>query len=241
MGRRVFEGSSVAVVVPAFREERLIRRTLEAIPEWVDSIIVVDDASDDATSSVVAGMPSSRLHLITLATNAGVGAAIVTGYHEAMALGAELLVVMAGDAQMDPADLPALLLPITQGDADYVKGNRFLHRDARQMPWTRRLAGRCLAALTRAASGLAIDDSQCGYTALSARAAANLPLRDLWPRYGYPNDLLLLLAAGGFAVREVAVRPIYADEISGVRPWHALTVSRVVLSRWRKLRRAKAA
>jgi hypothetical protein len=102
------------------------------------------------------------------------------------------------------------------------------------MPLPRRLAGKALSALTRRATGLDIDDSQCGFTALSSRAAAALPLSDLWPRYGYPNDLLGLLSAEGFSVADVPVRPIYAGERSGVRPWHVLTVAFVVARRFVK-------
>jgi hypothetical protein len=140
-------------------------------------------------------------------------------------------VVMAGDDQMDPADLEALLAPVVAGRADYVKGNRFAHRERRQMPLGRRIAGHGLSFMTRFLTGLEIDDAQCGYTALSASAARRLPLDELWPRYGYPNDLLGMLAARGLCVAEVPVRPVYADERSGVRPWHALLALGVMLRR----------
>src|SRR5205814_9742656 len=104
----------------------------------------------------------------------------------------------------------------------------FVHAERRRMPLPRRVAGCALATLTRGATGLSIDDSQCGYTALAAHAARALPLDDLWPRYGYPNDLLGLLAAGGFSVIEVPVRPVYAGVRSGIRPWHAAVVAFVV-------------
>jgi hypothetical protein len=146
---------------------------------------------------------------------------------------------MAGDGQMDPADLASVLVPVLRGAADYVKGNRFLHAERNRMPFGRRLAGKVLAGLTRRATGLAIDDSQCGYTAISAQALRSLPLDELWPRYGYPNDLLGLLAAAGLRVAEVAVRPIYADEASGIRPWHALVVSGLVARRFLKTRAAR--
>jgi hypothetical protein len=139
---------------------------------------------------------------------------------------------MAGDGQMDPADLPTLLEPLASGKADYVKGNRFRHPERRRMPRLRRWAGKALAAATRSATGLTIDDSQCGYTAMSARAARSVPLDELWPRYGYPNDLLGMLAAEGLRVAEVPVRPVYAGEASGVRPWHAFVVLYVIARRW---------
>lgn len=230
----MFEGHPVAVVIPAFREERLIRKTLLSVPDFVDTIVVVDDASDDATLEAAQSSGDPRLSCVRHSVNRGVGASIVTGYEKAIELGASLIAVMAGDAQMDGADLPGLLAPLAAGRADYVKGNRFKHENARAMPWHRRLAGRGLALLTRAATGLAINDSQCGYTAITAQAARALPLRELWPRYGYPNDLLGLLAERAMRVVEVPVRPIYGDEQSGVRPWHAISVACVILRRWRK-------
>jgi hypothetical protein len=139
---------------------------------------------------------------------------------------------MAGDDQMHPDDLSALLEPVVNGRADYVKGNRFRHARKGDMPLARRSAGRALAWLTRIATGLDVDDTQCGYTALGASAARQLPLSELWPRYGYPNDLLGLLAQHRLRVVEVPVRPVYADERSGVRPWHALSVARVILRRY---------
>lgn len=221
----------IAVIVPAYQEERLIAETLRGIPAFVDHIVVVDDASVDATGEIVQRAGDPRVHYVRHERNRGVGAALVSGYTKALDLGADVLAVMAGDNQMDPADLPRILEPVCSGRADYVKGNRFRHPEARRMPWARRLAGSWLARWTRLASGLVIDDSQCGYTALAATAARRIPLVDLWPRYGYPNDLLLLLARAGLVVEEVPVRPVYGPERSGVRPWHALVVAGVVARR----------
>ena len=109
------------------------------------------------------------------------------------------------------------------------------------MPVLRRVAGRMLALATRLATGLSVNDCQCGYTAISRSALLQLPLSDLWPRFGYPNDLLCMLAARGLSVLEVPVRPVYADEQSGVRFWHALTILLLIArrtARERSLRRA---
>jgi glycosyltransferase involved in cell wall biosynthesis len=231
----MLEGASVAVVVPAYCEQRLIERTLRAIPSFVDAIFPVDDASPDATWTAIErafALDRARIEPLRHATNQGVGAAIVTGYRAALRRGADVIAVMAGDAQMDPADLASIVLPLADGSADYVKGNRFQHAERRRMPLARRLGGALLSALTRATTGLSVGDTQCGYTAISARAARTLPLDRLWPRYGYPNDLLGMLAAHGFVVAEVPVRPIYADELSGVRAWHLVTVGGVILRRW---------
>lgn len=227
---------SIAVIVPAYREERLVVRTLQTIPAWVDHVLVVDDASPDRTFERVREFADSRVTPLKHGTNRGVGAAIATGYQRALELGVDVMAVMAGDNQMDPDDLEGVVLPIVEGRADYVKGNRFAHPNRRDMPSGRRWAGRALAAATRAATGLDVTDTQCGYTALSASTARRLPLHELWPRFGYPNDLLGMLSARDARVSEVAVRPVYASEASGVRPWHALVVLAVIGRRWRRER-----
>jgi glycosyltransferase involved in cell wall biosynthesis len=227
----VLESKRVAVVIPAYCEARLIRRTLLGLPDFVDAIYVVDDASPDATAVEASRSGDPRLRLIRHETNQGVGAAIVTGYRAALAEQADVVAVMGGDAQMDPNELEAVVAPVLGGQADYVKGNRFRSAERRNMPWARRLAGHVLSAITRLASGLAVGDCQCGYTAIAGHALYALPLHDLWPRFGYPNDLLLLASRHGLRVREVTVRPVYAGEDSGVRPWHALLIVWLILRR----------
>lgn len=224
----------MAVVVPAYQEERLIGRMLAKLPTFVDRIYVVDDASTDGTSERVTSQGDTRITLLRHVENRGVGAAIVTGYERALADGADLMAVMAADDQMDPLELPLLLEPVWRGGADYAKGNRFLHPEASRMPRLRRLGSTVLSALTRSATALEVDDCQCGFTVLSSSAARRLPLGELWPRYGYPNDLLGMLAATGSRVAEVPVRPVYADERSGLRAHHVVTIVGVIARRWRR-------
>jgi dolichol-phosphate mannosyltransferase len=227
----VLEAKRIAVVIPAFCEARLIGRTLSTLPAFVDAIYVVDDGSPDDTVAVARAAGDERLRVIRHQQNQGVGAAIVTGYRAALADHADVVAVMAGDAQMDPSDLPAVLAPVIAGRADYAKGNRFRSRERRRMPWLRRSAGKVLSLATRLASGLAVDDCQCGYTAISRHALCALPLGELWPGFGYPNDLLLLAAQCGLRVSEVTVRPVYGDERSGVRPWHAVLILGLIAAR----------
>jgi len=129
----------------------------------------------------------------------------------ALALGCDVAVVMAGDGQMDPEDLPALLDPIADGAADYVKGNRFLHPAIwTAMPASRIVGNAALSIATRVTSGYRhVFDSQCGYTAIHRRALAAIELDKLFPRYGYPNDLLSRLRVADMRVVDVPVRPIY--------------------------------
>lgn len=225
----MFEGKRIAVVVPAFEEEARIARTLITVPSFVDVVIVVDDASADRTADAARrARPSATV--IRHDANAGVGRAIVTGYRAAIAAGADVAVVMAGDGQMDPADLPRLLRPILDGRADYAKGDRMRHPDIRRaMPAHRYWVGRGLALLTAKAAGLtALSDSQSGYTAITKDALAAIDLDALYPRYGYPNHLIGMLARAGLRIEDVVVRPVYAGEKSGLRPWHVGRILRII-------------
>jgi glycosyltransferase involved in cell wall biosynthesis len=211
---RMYRQLRIAVVIPAYNEERAIARAVASVPDFVDHVAVVDDASADATSVNAREAAEARgggFTVIRHGVNRGVGAAIVSGYRDALERGCDVAAVMAGDGQMDPADLPALLDPVASGDADYVKGNRFLHPEIwSAMPATRIVGNLVLSAATRLTSGYRhVFDSQCGYTAIHARALTAIPLDALFPRYGYPNDLLSHLHVAGMRVLDVPVRPIY--------------------------------
>lgn len=225
----MWHGQRIGVVVPAFNEARLIARTLSSVPGYVDRIYVVDDCSQDDTRAQALGLGSPRIAVVRHTRNRGVGAAIATGYARGILDGMDVLAVMAGDGQMAPADLEDLLAATER--ADYVKGNRFVHPEARRMPIERRVGSRFLSWLTRLCTGLRVDDCQCGYTAIRSSAAAALPLAELWPRYGYPNDLLQLLARHGRSVGEVAVAPVYGSEASGLHPGHVLSIGWRILAR----------
>jgi glycosyltransferase involved in cell wall biosynthesis len=221
----MYKGKSVAVVVPAYNEERLITVTLDAMPEWVDRVVVVDDASTDATAGRVEAWsrdhPGDRLVFLRHETNQGVGGAIATGYQWVRDHGGDVTVVMAGDAQMDPADLSALLDPVVEGRADYAKGNRLFTGDAwKVIPRVRYLGNSVLSLLTKIASGYwHVADSQCGYAAIGRRALETLDWSRTYRRFGQPNDLLVRLNVYNFRVVDVPVRPVYGiGETSGIRP-----------------------
>jgi glycosyltransferase involved in cell wall biosynthesis len=235
-------GTRTIVIVPAFNEEARVGRVLASMPSAVAEILVVDDASRDATSAVARASSDRRVSVLSHPRNRGVGAAIVTGYREALSRGGDArdaFVVMAGDGQMDPSDLDALTRPIRRGGVGYVKGNRFAHPAIHAtMPRARYVGGVVFSRLTSLAIGQEIHDSQCGYTAIAREACARLDLDALWPRYGYPNDLLGQLAARRIAIDEVCVRPVYAGEGSGLRAWHCARIAQLVGRAW--VRRVKA-
>jgi glycosyltransferase involved in cell wall biosynthesis len=213
---------SVAVVIPAYNEEKLIGRTVSTVPDFVDRIIVVNDASTDNTAGIVADLSkdNARITLVEHRVNEGVGGAIVTGYIKARDLGMEVTAVMAGDAQMDPSDLARVVEPVADGSADYSKGNRLFYGDAWNMiPRYRYLGNSFLSLMTKMASGYwHIADSQSGYTAISLLALKRLQLGKIYKRYGMPNDILIKLNQHDFRVRDVHIRPVYhVGERSGIK------------------------
>lgn len=166
----MYRGRKIGVVVPAYNEEMLIGETLSGIPEYVDKIYVVDDGSTDRTAEIVEefAKKDNRIILIRHEKNRGVGAAIVSGYKKALEDGMDIVAVMAGDNQMDPAFLPDLLDPIVEGKADYAKGNRLLSPEYRRgMSKWRFFGNSILTLLTKIASGYwQMMDPQNGYLSL---------------------------------------------------------------------------
>jgi glycosyltransferase involved in cell wall biosynthesis len=118
------DGKRVAVVVPAYNEEKLLPATIAGVPDFVDRIYVVDDASTDGTAESARRVGDSRVEVIEHERNLGVGAAIATGYRRAIADRMDVTCVMAADGQMDPEDLLHLVEPVARGELDYAKANR---------------------------------------------------------------------------------------------------------------------
>jgi glycosyltransferase involved in cell wall biosynthesis len=191
-----------------------------AVPEFVDHVVVVDDGSADATAdrAAAAGAGRAGLEILRHERNLGVGAAIAAGERRALARACDAVAVMAGDGQMDPRDLPALLDPLVDGRADHVKGNRFADPAVwRRMPPARLLGNIVLSLLTRVASGYwHLFDSQCGYTATRREGLLRAGLH-LYPRYGYLNDWLARARDAGLRVEQAPVRAIYDGARSGIR------------------------
>jgi len=219
----MYRDKTVAVVVPAYNEEVLIRTVIETMPAFVDKIIIVNDKSTDNTAVVVREYVSrdpDGVVLVDLEENQGVGGAIAEGYKVARDNQIDCTAVMAGDAQMDPGDLPKLLDPVIEDRADYTKGNRLFYGDAWHMiPKVRYLGNSGLSLLTKIASGYwHVADSQTGYTVASLEVLKTLDLDKIYKRYGMPNDMLVKLNVYDFRVKDVHVKPVYnVGEKSGIR------------------------
>src|SRR2546421_355931 len=161
-----------------------------------------------------------RVAVLTHERNSGVGAAIVTGYRRAVADGIDVACVMAADNQMDPADLERIVLPVARGEVDYAKANRLVSGEAWEvMPRSRYIGGAILSLLTKIASGYwHVADSQSGYTAASKEILEQLDLERVYPRYGFPNDMLVHLNVWNARVRDIPSRPVYGvGERSGIK------------------------
>jgi glycosyltransferase involved in cell wall biosynthesis len=216
----MLEGKTVAVVVPAYDEEALVGTTIRSVPGFVDRIFVVDDASRDGTAEAARAVGDPRVEVIVHERNAGVGAAIVTGYEHAVAQGVDVTCVMAADNQMDPADLEKIALPVARGEVDYAKANRLISGEAwKVIPRSRYLGNAVLSLLTKIASGYwHVADSQSGYTAASHEILEQLDLDRIYRGYGFPNDMLVHLNVWNARVRDVPSRPVYnVGETSGIK------------------------
>jgi glycosyltransferase involved in cell wall biosynthesis len=237
----VIEGKTVGVVVPAYQEEQLLESTLGGIPEFVDRIYVVDDGSGDGTveRARAAAAEDPRISVIAREHNGGVGAAVVTGYRQALEDGVDVAVVMNADNQMDPEDLEHLVVPVAREEVDYAKANRLFTGQAWQLiPHSRYLGNAVLSLWTKISSGYwHIADAQSGYTAIGRRMLSLLDLGHLYPRYGFPNDMLVHLNVWNAKVRDVPSRPIYGvGERSGIRLRKVIpTISWLLIKRfwWR--------
>ena len=215
---------SIAVVIPAYRVERWITDVIRGVPDLVFRIIVVDDASPDGTAGAVADLHDPRVELVRHPTNLGVGGAVLTGYRIALERGAQIVVKLDGDGQMDPTAIARLVRPIVRGEADYTKGNRFVHgKELRQMPFVRRLGNTALSFLTKAASGYwEVFDPTNGYTAIHAAALAVLDTERVHKRWLFETSMLMELYFAGAVVRDVHIPARYGDEISSLSPGKAL-------------------
>jgi len=210
----------IAAIIPAYRAERDIRSVLSGLPSYIRHIIVVDDASPDSTADLVtaAAKKDRRIILERHLKNRGVGGAMITGFRKALELGAQAVVKLDGDHQMDPAHIPALLTPLLQGTADYTKGNRF--RDfvsLRSMPFVRRMGNLGLSFFTKVATGYwNIFDPTNGFFAIRAEVLAQLPLEKLDQRYFFETSMLANLYLINAFVLDVPIPARYGNETSSL-------------------------
>jgi dolichol-phosphate mannosyltransferase len=221
-----FRKFNLAVVIPAYHVADTIEVVLNEIPDFLRHIIVVDDASPDNTSELVEAFSNRnrRIVLVRHEQNQGVGGAMVTGFKKALELGAQVIVKIDGDHQMDPAYIPELVAPLLEGKADYVKGNRFRDFDALgRMPLIRRVGNLGLSFLTKAATGYwNCFDPTNGFFAVRAEILRELPLERIDRRYFFETSMLANLYLLGAFILDVPIPARYRGERSSLSIWRVL-------------------
>ena len=212
---------TVAVVVPCYRVREQILEVLAGIGDEVAFIYVVDDACPDDSGALVEERCSdARVRVIRHEQNRGVGGAVMTGYRAALEDGAEVIVKLDGDGQMDPRMIGYFVQPILAGEADYTKGNRFFELEGlKSMPPVRLFGNSVLTLITKASSGYwNINDPTNGFTAIHAELVKRLPLRKLDERYFFESDILFRIGTLRGVVTDMPMTASYGDEASSLVP-----------------------
>jgi dolichol-phosphate mannosyltransferase len=220
----MFEGHKIAAVIPAQNEAEHIATVLRDLPQYVDYVVVVDDGSTDGTAQVASTAGGDRVTVIRNPGPHGVGAATLAGMTHAAELGADILVKVDGDGQMDTTYLESLIEPLVHGSYGYSKANRFLHTDhLRQMPTVRLVGNVLLTFLTKLASGYwRIFDPQNGFVAIRTDIFRKLPTDHIAKDFFFENDMLIHLNILGVRVKDIPIPARYGDEESHLQVWKVL-------------------
>ena len=215
----MYRGLTVAIAIPAFRAEATIGGVIATLPALVDHVVVVDDASPDNLSKVLAAIAEPRLSTVRHERNLGVGGASKTAFRRCLELHADVVVKMDADGQMDPELLAPLLDALIDTGCDYAKGNRFLDEHAlRAMPRLRLFGNLALSFLTKMSSGYwHVFDPQNGYVACRASILKRLDLEAIADDYFFENDMLVHLNILEGRVIDVPMPARYGEERSSMR------------------------
>lgn len=210
----------VAVIIPAYKVKAHILGVLASIGPEVQMIFVVDDACPEQSGDLVrAHVTDPRVHVVQHEHNQGVGGAVMSGYTAAVRAGADILVKIDGDGQMDPTIIGAFVLPIARGHADYTKGNRFYSlENIHRMPAVRIFGNAVLSFMTKMSTGYwDLFDPTNGYTAIHRDAVQELPMHRISKRYFFETDMLFRLGTVRAKVIDVPMDAFYGDEVSNLK------------------------
>lgn len=216
----MYKNLRVAAILPCYNEEKLIAKTINTLPDFVDDIIAVDDLSNDGTWKIIQSLAkkNKRISPIHHAVNQGIGGSYISGFEKALANDADLVFTMAGDAQCNQDYMSNMIDTLLEEKLDYVKANRFVHlEELKQMPAFRRIGNTVITILTKFSSGYySIFDSQNGYGVFTRKTLENLPTKNIGRRYDYENTLLISLSIMGARIKDEPVPAIYGDEESTI-------------------------
>jgi len=215
---------NVVVVIPSYNVANHILEVIHDIPDFVQHIIVIDDKCPQESGYIVQTLNNSRITVIYHDVNQGVGGAVISGYKKAINLGADIVVKIDGDGQMDTNYIETLIQPIIDGKADYTKGNRFVDFKAlAKMPKIRLFGNSGLSFLVKAASGYwTMMDPTNGYTAIRRQTIENLELDKLDKRYFFESDMLINLNIENAVIVDIPIPAKYGDEKSSLSIAHTL-------------------
>ena len=210
----------IAVIIPCFKVRTHILDVLAAIGSEISCIYIVDDACPENSGKFVEeNTDDPRIKVIYHEKNKGVGGAILSGYKQAITDGAEIIVKLDGDGQMNPGFIAKLILPIENGEADYTKGNRFFDIEKLlEMPRIRLIGNSCLSLINKIVNGYwNVIDPTNGFTAIHIDALKLLPLPKIDNRYFFESDMLFRLSVLRAVVKDVPIPPVYGNETSNLK------------------------
>ena len=238
----MYQDLKISVVVPCYNEEKLVGKTIETMPDIVDWIIAVNDGSTDSTLEVLHDIARTdpRVVIVDNGRNFGIGRSLVNGFQCALdTTDSDLIGVMAGDAQCDPEFAQPMIRELIDEKLDYVKANRFFHRDAlRAMPQHRLVGNVFITLLTKFSSGYySISDTQNGYGFFTRRIMEKMEFSYIGDRYDYENSVLIALSIAGARIKDFPVPAIYGDEVSTIKvlPTSLRALKAVWIGFWRRI------
>jgi glycosyltransferase involved in cell wall biosynthesis len=238
----MYKNTKVAVVIPAYNEELLIKRTIDELPSSVDYLIAVNDASTDSTPEILHDLQrhAPRLHVLDNTKNGGVGFSLKRGFMYALEhTDAEAIGIVSGDSQCDPNSIEPMLDEFLERPVEYVKGSRFFQREAlTSMPSYRRLGNIVVSLLTKFATGYySVSDTTMGFGFLRRRTLQQIHMDLVGDRYDYETSMLVALSIAEARIRDFPVPAIYGEETSTINFWGTLLrVLRVLwVGFWRRV------
>jgi glycosyltransferase involved in cell wall biosynthesis len=209
-----YERPMITALIPAYNEEKTIGRVIQNTKQFVQSVVVVDDGSSDGTMNVAIGAGAT---VINHPKNLGYGSALATGFSFFKNNGAGVMVVLDGDGQHNPADIPRLVRPIMDGQADVVIGSRFMDGEGKAvMPRYRRFGIRIVNRAWNFASGGEMTDTQCGFRAYSRDAVNKMDIKE--SNMSASLEILDQAAANNLRVVEIPVSVNYEGNTSSTEP-----------------------
>lgn len=209
----------IAVVIPSYKVKNHILDVISRVGPEVSLIYIVDDACPEGSGAYVSQHCSDpRVRVLLHNTNKGVGGAVKTGYLQAVADGAKVIVKIDGDGQMSPELIPRFIEPIVNGRADYTKGNRFYDlENIGRMPRPRIFGNAVLSLMSKLSTGYwGVFDPNNGFTAIHAAVVAHLPTEKISNRFFFETDMLFRLNTIRAVVADIPMDALYGEEVSNL-------------------------